>query len=284
MSGEIEHSAWRRDPESSKKGLIFSLLVHGALGIAFVMSASGHYEAPPKTEEPSLIVFDVPGPRTPRPIEKVVAISEPKSAISKALPIPSDAPVAKMAVPEGGSGSEALIWTPPQPGYGYNAVASSGGSGAPTYVDVPIPLIIMPGEELKPIFVRFDGGLFVEASKEFAKLGPERRAVMIVELPVDIEGKTIGCSVIEGQVSVEIDTMACRLLMANTYRPAQDRAGKPVVGYANASLSWDGARFAVVEGKRELSLNEDGQVQLVDLDKVVDEGETAPAGIVDPSK
>lgn len=285
MSEAAASYAWRRDTESSKKGLIASVLFHGAVGVAFILNASGARIDVPRSQEPSLKIFDVPGPVTNRPLDEDIAVAEPKAAITEALPKPSDAEIAKMAVPEGGSGSDVMVWTPPQPGYSYAGTpVKSGTAGSPAYVDIPIPLITMPGEELVPLLARFDGALFIEVAKKFGGLGVDRKVALLAEVAVDAEGKPLGCSIVEGQVSAQVDTLGCQLLMANTYRPARDRGGKAVVGFARANVAWDGARFSVVEGKRELALNQAGQVQLADLSLVDADAGDAPLGIVDPSR
>lgn len=279
-------SAWRRDHgSSSKKGLAGSLLVHGAVGVAFVLSSMWAVDAPPLIPaDASPKVFNLPGPVTPRPEDKVIAIADPKSAITKTLPKPSDAPVAPMAIPEGGSGSEVLIWTPPQPDFGYGKSAPGYVSQARTYVDLPIPLITMPGVEVGPILSKFDGVLFIETSKKFSGLGPGRPVILTTEVAVDVDGKPTACLIIDGKVSDEMDLLACRMLMASSYLPGKNRSGVAQFGFARDTLSWDGQKFRLVMGEREALLNDSGQVQVIDRSLLEGEGEGETIQAIDPAR
>lgn len=287
MNEPSSFSGWQPDPAARKKGLALSLLVHVVIVVALSFASFGIASSSGDVAEPSLTVIDLSGPRTPRPPQEKLAISEPRSVISKTSPIRSDAPVSVMAVPEGGSGGDGLIWTPPQPDYGYGGGVTISSS-APLYVEVPAPLVFVPGKDLEPSFIRFDGTRLVDTAREFAKLGPDIKVMLVAELPVDVDGKPLGCEIVEGHVSSEIDVLGCHLLMGNFYHPARNSAGEAVVGFAKALLSWDGQRFSILEGRRELFINSEGQVELIEKDEsedvigVVDD--VISSGLIDPSR
>ena len=262
MNVYSSYSQWHPDQSTRNKSLAMTVGIHAIIGFMIVYAT---VEVSDKKPDLSVLkAFNIVGPQTPEPVKEKVAISDAKS-MEAVIPIPSDDPVSVIAFLDGGSGGDELIWTPPQPEFTYGGAEDVGPSWNRTYyVDVPDisgDMENKPNNE--PVFIRFDGLLMIETSKAFAELGSNINAQLLAEIAVDEEGKTLGCSILEGQVSDSIDSIACLFLMGNIYKPAIDRNGNPTIGFVKANLLWDGERFLIRHGDQLLSVNEKGEVVAV---------------------
>lgn len=223
----------------ARRGVSISLAAHvGAVGV-FVASQlswpSRMEEEKEERRDPPMVTFSIQAPKTDATnVDETPKLAEPTAVKDRQGPV-SDKPVAEVAFLEGGTGQEAMLWTPLPPtprGMGGDA------GGAPPAAAAAMPRIDMPEEGREPKLVSFGEGRFDEAAAlgEATRLSGAGR--MEFEVRVGVDGIPIAASVAVSSGSNTLDSLGSGVVMAYRYEPGTDAEGRPVESTTIEILEW----------------------------------------------
>ena len=246
---------WRDVLRDDRRSLIGSVLAHGALVAALVVSISVTFPPKPETRTNTINVSlnqgdgrdaEIPKASSEKAAEKVddkvvpkpaeeVRTADPVEDPSTTEPAPSDGPPSENPS-TGTPGNGEMVWTPPAPRPNASGV---GPDGRPRQeVRVEMPKVDLPKGASDPILLSYDQGRFSDAAAMSEASRLMNTGTITMSVTVDAEGAVGQCVVTSTSGSAMLDERACALIRSYRYRPAQDAAGKPHGAIVSEVLEW----------------------------------------------
>jgi TonB family protein len=260
-------NGWIQTISRDRRSLIGSLLAHGALITALVVSVSVTFPPKPETRTTTINVSldegdgkdaDIPKASSEAAKEKVedktvptpAEKTEPEKPVQEASEqeaAPSDAPPSDTPS-TGKTGNGEMVWTPPAPNPNASGV---GPDGRPREeVRVEMPKVDLPKGASDPILLSYDQGRFSDAAAMSEASRLMNTGTITMSVTVDEKGAVSQCVVTSTSGSAMLDQRACDLIRSYRYRPAQDAGGKPHGAIVSEVLEWARDGRFVEDGKK----------------------------------